>query len=169
MFMPNPYRRERKLYGTLYSPSFDDPSEGAAMNARKRILIVGGVAGGASCAARARRLSEDAEIIVFERGPYFSSRIVGCRITSATSFRRKTKLLWRQPNYSRTGSTLKVRHESEVVAINRERREIQVHNLQTGASSGNNTMRLVLAPGAAPLRPPLPGIDLPAFHPAARS
>ncbi len=131
------------------------------MNTRKRILVVGGVAGGASCAARARRLSEDAEIIVFERGPYVSFANCGLPYYIGDVIQKEDKLLVATAELFKNRFNIEVRNESEVVAINREGREIQVHNLQTGASYWEQYDVLVLAPGAAPLRPHLPGIDLP--------
>ncbi len=131
------------------------------MNTRKKILIVGGVAGGASCAARARRLSEDAEIIVFERGPYVSFANCGLPYYIGDVIQKEDKLLVATAELFKNRFNIEVRNESEVVAINREGREIQVHNLRTGESYWEQYDALVLAPGAAPLRPPLPGIDLP--------
>ena len=130
------------------------------MNTRKKILVVGGVAGGASCAARARRLSEDAEIIVFERGPYVSFANCGLPYYIGDVIQKEDKLLVATAELFKTRFNIEVRNESEVVAINRERREIQVHNLRTGESYWEKYDALVLAPGAAPIRPPLPGIDL---------
>ena len=131
------------------------------MNTRKRILVVGGVAGGASCAARARRLSEDAEIIVFERGPYVSFANCGLPYYIGDVIQKEDKLLVATAEMFKNRFNIEVRNESEVVAIDRERREIQVQDLRTGASYREQYDALVLAPGAAPIRPPLPGIDLP--------
>jgi hypothetical protein len=87
------------------------------MNTRKRILAVGGVAGGASCAARARRLSEDAEIIVFERGPYVS--FANCRLPYYIGdiIQKEDKLLVATAELFKTRFNIEVRTESEVVAI----------------------------------------------------
>jgi NADPH-dependent 2,4-dienoyl-CoA reductase/sulfur reductase-like enzyme/rhodanese-related sulfurtransferase len=131
------------------------------MTTRKRILVVGGVAGGASCATRVRRLSEDAEIIVFERGPYVSFANCGLPYYIGDVIQKEEKLLVATAELFKTRFNIEVRTESEVVAIHREGRKIQVHNLRTGESYGEQYDALVLAPGAAPLRPPLPGIDLP--------
>ncbi len=131
------------------------------MNTPKRILVVGGVAGGASCAARARRLSEDAEIIVFERGPYVSFANCGLPYYIGEVIQKEEKLLVATAELFKDRFNIEVRSESEVTAINREDREIQVLNLRTGTSYREQYDALVLAPGAAPIRPPLPGIDLP--------
>ena len=131
------------------------------MNTRKRILVVGGVAGGASCAARARRLSEDAEIIVFERGPYVSFANCGLPYYIGDVIQKEDNLLVATAELFKNRFNIEVRNDSEVVAVDRERREIQVHNLRTGAFYWEQYDALVLAPGAVPIRPPLPGIDLP--------
>jgi NADPH-dependent 2,4-dienoyl-CoA reductase/sulfur reductase-like enzyme/rhodanese-related sulfurtransferase len=130
------------------------------MNARKRIVVVGGVAGGASCAARVRRLSEDSEIIVFERGPYVSFANCGLPYYVGDIIQKEDKLLVATAELFKTRFNIEVRTEHEVIAIDRERQEIQVRNLRTGASYGEPYDALVLAPGAAPIRPRLPGIDL---------
>ena len=127
----------------------------------KKVLIVGGVAGGASCAARVRRQAEDAEIIVFERGPYVSFANCGLPYYVGSVIQDEEKLLLASAELFRTRFNVEVRTESEVIAIDRERREIEVKRLPTGEIYREAYDALVLAPGATPIRPALPGIDLP--------
>ncbi len=127
----------------------------------KRILIVGGVAGGASCAARARRLDENAEIILFERGPYVSFANCGLPYYVGNVIRDEAKLLVSSPETFKSRFNIDVRTGNEVTAVDRARCEIEVKRRETGESYRERYDALVLAPGAAPVRPPLPGIDLP--------
>lgn len=126
-----------------------------------RILIVGGVAGGASCAARARRLSEEAEIIIFERGPYVSFANCGLPYYVGDVIPDESDLLLATPRYFRERFNIDVRVQSEVTAIDRQKNEVEVRNTETGETYREGYDALVLSPGAAPIRPPLPGIDLP--------
>jgi NADPH-dependent 2,4-dienoyl-CoA reductase/sulfur reductase-like enzyme/rhodanese-related sulfurtransferase len=126
-----------------------------------RILVVGGVAGGASCAARARRLSEDAEIIVFERGQYVSFANCGLPYFVGEVISDEKNLLIATPELFRKRFNIEVRVQSEVRAIDRAKREIEVKNILTGEVYRERYDALVLAPGSAPVRPPLPGIDMP--------
>jgi NADPH-dependent 2,4-dienoyl-CoA reductase/sulfur reductase-like enzyme/rhodanese-related sulfurtransferase len=126
-----------------------------------RILIVGGVAGGASCAARARRLSERAEIIMFERGPYVSFANCGLPYYVGDVITDEKALLVATPQVFRGRFNIEVRLRSEVRSIDRDKHEIEVRNEQTGKVYREKYDALVLAPGAAPIRPPIPGIDLP--------
>ena len=127
----------------------------------KRVLIVGGVAGGASCAARLRRQAEDAEIVLFERGPYVSFANCGLPYYVGNVIQDEKKLLVASAELFKTRFNIQVRTENEVMAIDRERREIEVKRLHTGEVYREKYDALVLSPGAAPIRPPLPGIDLP--------
>jgi NADPH-dependent 2,4-dienoyl-CoA reductase/sulfur reductase-like enzyme/rhodanese-related sulfurtransferase len=127
----------------------------------RRILIVGGVAGGASCAARARRLSEDAEIIVIERGPYVSFANCGLPYHVGDVIPDESDLLIATPELFRSRFNIEVRLRSEVVSIDSAQREIEVRDTTSGVSYREPYDALVLSPGAAPIRPPLPGIDLP--------
>ena len=139
----------------------------ATNNGRKgkqRILIVGGVAGGASCAARLRRLSEEVEITIFERGPYVSFANCGLPYYVGNVITDERDLLVATPQLFRSRFNIDVRVESDVQEINRERCEIEVRNIQTGEVYREGYDVLVLAPGALPIRPPLPGIDLPGIH-----
>lgn len=128
---------------------------------RKRVLIVGGVAGGASCAARLRRLDETAEIVMFDRGPHVSFAncglpyFVGDVITEERALLVATSDVFRQ----RFDITVRTRHE--VTAIDRSRRTITVRDLEAGTRREEPYDALVLSPGAAPIRPATPGVDLP--------
>jgi NADPH-dependent 2,4-dienoyl-CoA reductase/sulfur reductase-like enzyme/rhodanese-related sulfurtransferase len=126
-----------------------------------RILIVGGVAGGASCAARARRLSEKAEIIIFERGPYVSFANCGLPYYVGDVITDERDLLIATPELFRKRFNIEVRVRSEVRSIDREKHEIEVKNGEMGKVYRERYDALVLAPGAAPVRPSIPGIDLP--------
>jgi NADPH-dependent 2,4-dienoyl-CoA reductase/sulfur reductase-like enzyme/rhodanese-related sulfurtransferase len=128
---------------------------------RPRILIVGGVAGGASCAARARRLSEEAEIIIFERGPYVSFANCGLPYYIGDVISKESDLLVATPQYLRDRFNIDVRVHSEVTKIYRQESEIEVKNTETGETCRERYDSLVLSPGASPIRPSLPGIDLP--------
>jgi NADPH-dependent 2,4-dienoyl-CoA reductase/sulfur reductase-like enzyme/rhodanese-related sulfurtransferase len=127
---------------------------------RKRILIIGGNAGGASCAARARRLSETAEIIVFEQGPFVSFANCGLPYYIGDVITDEKKLLVANVDLFRDRFNIDVRLENEVMSIDRHTRQITVKNRQTGVIDQESYDALVLAPGAAPIRPPLAGIDL---------
>ena len=128
---------------------------------KPRILVVGGVAGGASCAARARRLSEDAEIMVFERGPYVSFANCGLPYYVGDVITDERSLLVATPELFKRRFNIEARLQSEVRAVDKAKQEIEVKNLATGESYRERYDALVLAPGSAPIRPPLPGIDLP--------
>lgn len=134
------------------------------MSLAKRVLIVGGVAGGASCAARLRRLDEQAEIVVFDRGPYVSFANCGLPYYVGDVIREEERLLVSTPEVFRRNFHIEVRTENEVVAIDRRRRRIEVKDLRTGRRYEESYDALVLAPGARPIRPELPGIDLAGVH-----
>jgi len=131
---------------------------------RRRILIVGGVAGGASCAARARRLCEDCEIVMFDSGPYVSFANCGLPYHVGNVIAEEEKLLVATPQLFKNRFNIEVHTETEVTAIDRERREIEVRALKSGARRREPYDALVLATGAGAIRPPLPGIDLPGIH-----
>ncbi|MFU8796467.1 MAG: FAD-dependent oxidoreductase [Dehalococcoidia bacterium] len=126
-----------------------------------RILIVGGVAGGASCATRARRLSEKAEIVIFERGPHVSFANCGLPYYVGNVIMEEEELVMATPDRFRQRFNIDVRTLSNVLAIDREHREIEVEDLRRSSRYREKYDALVLAPGAMPIRPPLPGIDLP--------
>jgi NADPH-dependent 2,4-dienoyl-CoA reductase/sulfur reductase-like enzyme/rhodanese-related sulfurtransferase len=129
-----------------------------------KLLIVGGVAGGASAAARARRLSEDAHIVLFERGPDVSFANCGLPYYIGGEIVERKKLLVTTPEQLRTRFKLDVRTRSSVEAIDRKAKKVRVRDLASGREYEEGYDKLILAPGAAPLRPPIPGIDLPGIY-----
>lgn len=126
-----------------------------------KLVIVGGVAGGASAATRARRLSEDAEIVVFERGPDVSFANCGLPYYVGGEIAERDRLLVVSPERLRRRFRLDVRTLATVESIDRAARTVQVRDLRDGRAYREPYDALILAPGAAPLRPSLPGIDLP--------
>ncbi len=126
---------------------------------KKTLVIVGGVAGGASAAARARRHSEAAEIILIERGPDVSFANCGLPYHIGGEIADRGELALQTPESLRSLLNLDVRTRCEVTKIDREAREVTVRNLADGNVSQVGYDQLILAPGASPLRPPLPGIE----------
>ena len=126
-----------------------------------KLLIVGGVAGGASAAARARRLCEDAEIVLFERGADVSFANCGLPYFIGEEIRDRTNLLVVKPDRLRSRFRLDVRVRSLVEQIDRSSKRIRVRELESERVYEETYDKLILAPGAAPLRPPIPGIGLP--------
>ncbi len=129
-----------------------------------KLIIVGGVAGGASAAARARRLSEDAQIVLLERGPDVSFANCGLPYYVGGQIVQRDKLLVVTPERLRERFALDVRVRSSVEAIDRSAKTIRVRDLASGREYDETYDKLILAPGAAPLRPPIPGIDLPGIY-----
>lgn len=127
----------------------------------QRILIVGGVAGGASCAARLRRLDEHAEIVLFDRGPYVSFANCGLPYYVGGVIENESSLLIADADLFRERFRISVHTRTEVVSIDRAAKQITVKDLETGETRTESYDALVLSPGALPVRPPLPGIDLP--------
>jgi NADPH-dependent 2,4-dienoyl-CoA reductase/sulfur reductase-like enzyme/rhodanese-related sulfurtransferase len=127
----------------------------------KRVIIVGGVAGGASAAARARRLCEDCEIIVFERGPHVSFANCGLPYFVGGEIAEQDSLLVQTPDSLKARFNLDVHVKTEVVRIDRAARHIRVREQDAGHEYEEAYDALILSTGAAPLKPPLPGIDRP--------
>ncbi|WP_374713430.1 FAD-dependent oxidoreductase [Symbiobacterium terraclitae] len=128
---------------------------------QRKIVIVGGVAGGATAAARARRTDEHAEIVLFEKGPYISFANCGLPYYVGGEIGDRSALLLQTPESFRARFGVDVRVNHEVLAIDRAAKAVAVRNLETGAVSTETYTALILAPGSIPIRPPLPGIDLP--------
>lgn len=133
-------------------------------SARRHIVIVGGVAGGASAAARARRLDEEAEITLIERGPDVSFANCGLPYFIGGEIEDRGKLSVQTPGSLRALLAVGVRSKTEATAINRQAKTLRIRNLDTGEEEDLAYDKLILSPGASPLRPPLEGIDLPGIH-----
>ena len=127
----------------------------------KRILIVGGVAGGASAAARARRLSEDAQIILLERGEFVSFANCGMPYHIGQTIKERDRLLVQTPQGLSRRYNIEVRTRTEVVRIDRQRRQVIVRDLASGKEQAEPYDELILSPGAEPIRPPIPGVGSP--------
>jgi NADPH-dependent 2,4-dienoyl-CoA reductase/sulfur reductase-like enzyme/rhodanese-related sulfurtransferase len=125
----------------------------------KKILIVGGVAGGASAAARLRRLDETAEIIMFERGHYISFANCGLPYFIGGEIQNRDDLLLQTPRSFYRRFNVQVRTRNEVTGIDPDKKQISVKNLNTGQTYSESYDKLILSPGAEPVRPPIPGID----------
>ena len=141
----------------MNTPSPDSNNSGVS----RRILVVGGVAGGASCAARLRRLDEKAEIVIFDRGPYVSFANCGLPYYVGNVISDERSLLVASREMFRERFNIEVQTDTEVLSIDRIARTIAVRDARTGKERRERYDALVLSPGAAPIRPPLPGVDLP--------
>ncbi|WHR53854.1 FAD-dependent oxidoreductase [Vibrio furnissii] len=129
-----------------------------------KIVIIGGVAGGASAAARARRLSEDAQIIMFERGPFVSFANCGLPYHIGGDIKERANLLLQTPESFLARFNVDVRVMNDVVRINRAEKTITVRNLLDQSEYQESYDFLLLSPGAGPIVPPIPGLDNPLTH-----
>ncbi|MCE1248552.1 MAG: FAD-dependent oxidoreductase [Firmicutes bacterium] len=129
-----------------------------------KICIVGGVAGGASAAARARRLDENAEIIVFEKGEFISFANCGLPYHIGLEIKDRSDLLVTTPEALRTRFGIDVRNHCEVISIDPENKIIEVKDLKNHKLYTEEYDKLILSPGAAPLKPPLHGISLDSIY-----
>jgi NADPH-dependent 2,4-dienoyl-CoA reductase/sulfur reductase-like enzyme/rhodanese-related sulfurtransferase len=125
-----------------------------------KLLVIGGVAGGATAAARARRLDEHAEIILFERGEHISFANCGLPYYIGDVIKDRRKLFVTNPKELKDRYNLDIRIFSEVTAIDTANREVEVKDLKSGNTYRESYDKIILSPGAEPLRPPLKGIDL---------
>jgi NADPH-dependent 2,4-dienoyl-CoA reductase/sulfur reductase-like enzyme/rhodanese-related sulfurtransferase len=126
-----------------------------------KVIIVGGVAGGASCAARLRRLDEKAEIMMVERGPYVSYANCGLPYHVGGVIENESSLLVASETLFRERFAVDVRTGCEAIAISPKEKKVKLRSVKTGEVTEHAYDKLVLSPGAASIRPPLPGIDLP--------
>ena len=124
-----------------------------------KVLIVGGVAGGATVAARLRRLNEKAEIILFERGSYVSYANCGLPYYIGTTITDRDKLFVQTAQGFKNRFNIDIRVNAKVEQINPVEKTVQVTNLKTGEVYTEGYDRLVLSPGAEPIRPQIKGID----------
>lgn len=125
----------------------------------KKILIVGGVAGGATAAARLRRLDETSQIIMFERGEYISFANCGLPYYIGGVIENREALLVQTVEGMSKRFNLDIRNFSEVVSIDPENKTISVKNLKTNEEYKESYDELILSPGASPTKPPIPGLD----------
>lgn len=127
----------------------------------KKILIIGGVAGGASAAARLRRLDETSQIIMFERGPYISYANCGLPYHIGNVIKERASLLLQTPEAMSNKYNVDVRVESEVISINRENKTVDVKILKTDETYTESYDTLIISTGSSPLKPPIEGINSP--------
>jgi len=131
------------------------------MEQRMKTVIIGGVAGGASCAARLRRLDEKAEIVLLERGEFISYANCGLPYHVGGVIREERALLLLTPEAMKKKFNVDVRVKNEAVSIDRAKKTVTVRRADTGETYEESYDALVLATGSSPVRPPIPGIDSP--------
>lgn len=127
----------------------------------KKVIIVGGVAGGASTAARLRRMDETAEIIMFEKGEYISFANCGLPYYIGETIEERSALLVQTPEAMHARFGIDVRVKTEVLSIDKASKKVEVINHETNEKYIEHYDVLVLSPGSTPLKPPIPGIDAP--------
>ncbi len=130
-----------------------------------KVIIVGGVAGGASCAARLRRLDEQAEIVMVERGPYVSFANCGLPYHVGGVIEHESDLLVANERVFREQFAVDCRIGCEAIGISPKDKTVQLRDVASGEVTTESYDKLVLSPGAPSIRPPLPGIDLPGIFP----
>jgi len=124
-----------------------------------KVLIVGGVAGGASAAARLRRLDEKAQIVMIERGEYISFANCGLPYYIGGEIKEKSDLTLQTPESFRARFNVDVRNFTEVISINKSEKTVTAINLKTGRQYTESYDKLILSMGAEPIKPPIKGID----------
>ncbi len=124
-----------------------------------KVVIVGGVAGGAGAAARLRRNNEDAEIILLERGGFISFANCGLPYYIGDIIKEKSDLLLQTPKAFHQRFNVDVRVRNEVLSANTDEKKLTVKNLDTGDVYEESYDKLILSPGARPIRPKIDGAD----------
>ena len=125
-----------------------------------KVIIIGGVAGGASAAARLRRLDEQAEIIMLEKGEHISYANCGLPYYVGNVIKDKSALLVQTPEAMKARFNIDVRTLSEALSIDRQAHTVRIMDHRTGRVYEEKYDKLVLSPGAEPKRPPIEGLDL---------
>jgi CoA-disulfide reductase len=126
-----------------------------------KVVIVGGVAGGASAAARLRRLNEDAEIVLFEKGEYISFANCGLPYYIGEVIREKDKLVVQTPEKMKERFNIDVRVNSEIIRVLADQKLVEVYDHSSGKKYSESYDKLILSPGAEPVKPNIPGMDCP--------
>ncbi len=127
----------------------------------KKVVIVGGVAGGATALARLRRVDEHAQVVLFERGEYISFANCGLPYYIGGTIEERDALLVSTPEHIMEKFNVDVRIQSEVIKIDKDNKKVDVKNLKTGELYSESYDYLILSTGSTPLKPPIPGIDAP--------
>lgn len=128
-------------------------------NPKRKYLIIGGVAGGATTAARLRRIDENAEIILFERGDYISYANCGLPYYIGDEIKERDKLFVQTPKSFGLRFNIDIRVREEVVKIEPQSKTVEIKKVTTNEIYKENYDNLILSPGASPIKPPIPGID----------
>jgi len=129
------------------------------MDKETRLVIIGGVAGGASAAARARRISENAQITLIERGGYVSFANCGLPYYIGGTITDRKRLLVQTPESLYANLRIDVRVNTEAVSIDRAAKKVNVRSVTNGTRYSIDYDKLILSPGAVPVKPPIPGLD----------
>src|SRR5665648_176161 len=126
-----------------------------------KVVVVGGVAGGASAAARLRRLDENAEIIILERGGYISFANCGLPYYIGEVIKKKDNLVVQSPEDMKKRFNIDVRILNEVKNIDTEKKQVEIYDIKNKKNYRENYDKLILSPGAIPIKPPIKGFDSP--------